>query len=295
IQKLLGSQRMAVLAARNPRQVQQLVGLVRFESAGRLRRGALAHHDDVERFPRDRQAVLHALHQAEQDARRPNDQPRAQHGHHGRFPADPEVPDVILERNHGDQMTLLSPSTTDRFAARTAGQNPLAKPTNNETASPWSATFQGMKKTGRKPAMYLATSTSSKNPLQPSEPTAPPMPATSTDSVRTRKSTRFLLKPTAFTSATSLVRSRLDIAMTLPATHRREKTSARPIARIMSFMSPSISSTTLPKASSTRVRVGKSLLRYRSSIFLHTDGMTSPFLHLMKIMPAFPDTRALAG
>ena len=35
----------------------------------------------------------------------------------------------------------------------------------------------------------------------------------------------------------------------------------------------------------------ESLLRYRSSIFLQTDGMISAFLHLMKIMPALPEVR----
>jgi hypothetical protein len=41
-------------------------------------------------------------------------------------------------------MTLLRPSTTDRFAARMAGKSPLATPTNSETANPCSATLQGM-------------------------------------------------------------------------------------------------------------------------------------------------------
>ena len=59
---------------------------------------ALAHHDQVERVARDRQAVLQALDQAEQNARRPDDQTGAQHGHQRRLPADPQVADVVLER-----------------------------------------------------------------------------------------------------------------------------------------------------------------------------------------------------
>ena len=61
----------------------------------------LPHHDQVERVARDGQAVLQALDQAEEDARRPDDQARAQHGHQRRLPADPEVADVVFERDHG--------------------------------------------------------------------------------------------------------------------------------------------------------------------------------------------------
>ena len=56
-------------------------------------------------------------------------------------------------------------------------------------------------------------------------------------------------------------------------------------------MSPSISSNILPNASSVWVRVGKSLLRYMSSICLQSGAMSSAVLHLMKIMPALPETR----
>ena len=101
VQQLLGGQRMALVVAGDSRQDQELVGLGRLESAGRLVRRALAHHDQVERVARDRQAVLQALDQAEQDARRPDDQAGAQHGHQRRLPADPQVADVVLERDHG--------------------------------------------------------------------------------------------------------------------------------------------------------------------------------------------------
>ena len=59
--------------------------------------------------------------------------------------------------------------------------------------------------------------------------------------------------------------------------------------RIIPFRSPSISSNILPKASSVWVRVGKSLLRYSSSMLLHTPAMSPASLHLMKISPALPD------
>ena len=67
------------------------------------------------------------------------------------------------------------------------------------------------------------------------------------------------------------------------------------MTRIIPLRSPIISSNILPKASSVWVRVGKSLLRYRSSIALQTDGMAAAFLHLAKTIPALPETRALAG
>ena len=83
------------------------------------------------------------------------------------------------------------------------------------------------------------------------------------------KSTSRRLKPIALSTATSLVRSRIDIAIELPATQSSEKTTARLMMRIIPLMSPSISSNILPNASSVWVRVGKSLLRYFSSISLH--------------------------
>ena len=63
-------------------------------------------------------------------------------------------------------------------------------------------------------------------------------------------------KPIALRTATSVVRSRIDIAIELPATHSSEKTTARPMMRIMPRKSPSISSNILPNASSVCVRVG---------------------------------------
>ena len=48
-------------------------------------------------------------------------------------------------------------------------------------------------------------------------------------SVRTRNSTRPLLKPIALRMATSEVRSRMAIAMALPATKRSETTTAAPM------------------------------------------------------------------
>ena len=41
------------------------------------------------------------------------------------------------------QTTLRKPSMTERFAARTAGYSPLARPMKSEMARPWSAMFQG--------------------------------------------------------------------------------------------------------------------------------------------------------
>ena len=145
------------------------------------------------------------------------------------------------------------------------------------------------------PAVNRETSTTSHSALHPSAPMTPPSPATRIDSVSTRKRMSPLPKPIALSTATSVVRSRIDIAIALPATQSSEKTTARPMTRIIPFRSPIISSNILPKASSVCVRVGKSLLRYMSSIALQTAGMTAAFLHLAKTIPALPEIRALAG
>ena len=70
-----------------------------------------------------------------------------------------------------------------------------------------------------------------------------------------------MLNPIALSTATSVVRSRIDIAIELPATNNSEKTTAVEIQKIMPLRSPIISSNILPNASSVCVRVGKSLFR----------------------------------
>ena len=63
-------------------------------------------------------------------------QGRPQDGHERRLPPDPEVADVVLDRDHGVQTTFLRPLMTDEFAAKSAGKRPLAKPTKSETPRP---------------------------------------------------------------------------------------------------------------------------------------------------------------
>ena len=53
------------------------------------------------------------------------------------------------------------------------------------------------------------------------------------DSPRINRSTRPRRNPMAFSTATSVVRSRIDMAMALPATSDSEKTTARPMLRMI--------------------------------------------------------------
>jgi hypothetical protein len=100
VQQFLRGQRAALLIASDPGQVEQLIGLRCLEAACRLVRRALSHHDDVERIAGDSQAMFQSIHEPEKDARRPDDQPRTEHGHQRRLPSDPEIANVIFDGNH---------------------------------------------------------------------------------------------------------------------------------------------------------------------------------------------------
>ena len=134
------------------RQGQDLVGLGALEAPGGLVGRALAEDDQVERVARDLQAVFQALDQAEEDARRRDQEARPQDGHQRRLPADPEVADVVLDRDHDVQTTFLRPLITDELAAKSAGKRPLTKPTKSETPSPKQGDVPGHVEERQEPA-----------------------------------------------------------------------------------------------------------------------------------------------
>src|SRR6202790_3344693 len=70
-------------------------------------------------------------------------------------------------------------------------------------------------------------------------PSSPPIRAITSDSARTKKSTKRSVNPIAFSTASSPVRSRTEIAMVLPVTSSKVKKTTLPMVRIRNSMFPS--------------------------------------------------------
>jgi len=68
------------------------------------------------------------------------------------------------------------------------------------------------------------------------------------------------VKPIVFSTATSRVRSRMDIAMVLPETKRIVNTEADAITRMNAYTFPSMARKLSPNAFSVSVRVGSGAL-----------------------------------
>ena len=69
-------------------------------------------------------------------------------------------------------------------------------------------------------------------------PSAPPMTAIAHDSTSTSVRIKPSLNPSVFSTASSLVRSRIDCAMALPATNRMKNITIDAIAIMIAPMSP---------------------------------------------------------
>ena len=72
-------------------------------------------------------------------------------------------------------------------------------------------------------------------------PITPPIPAIRIDSARINATTRGLLNPMAFRTATSVVRSRRAMAIALAVTQSKEIPTASPMKMMIHLKSPIIS------------------------------------------------------
>ena len=84
------------------------------------------------------------------------------------------------------------------------------------------------------------------------------------------------MKPTVFSTASSPVRSRTDIAMVLPVTSSRVKKTTLPMTIIRNSMLPICSTKEAMKACSLWVRVSHGELAKRASMSLETATASAP-------------------
>ena len=110
----LGSKGFGVLTTIDVRAMRRRLGLSQSEFAAKFgfQPATLKNWEQGQTRPdgparvllaviaRHPEAVLQPFDQAEEDARRPDDRPRADDGQQGVDPADAEVADVVLERDH---------------------------------------------------------------------------------------------------------------------------------------------------------------------------------------------------
>src|SRR5579863_8030185 len=119
-------------------------------------------------------------------------------------------------------------------------------------------------------------------------PITPPTSDNATASLTNRPSTPRLVKPSVFSTATSRVRSRMDIAIVLAETSNVAKTTAEQMLRMKAFTLPIIATNSSPKAFSLSALVGCGELRNISSIsvaiLLTSDGEAARMLKV----PAWP-------
>ena len=118
-----------------------------------------------------------------------------------------------------------------------AGSSPAMVPKNKISATPARRALGGRKKTGRKepsalPSMGMITATARSRPVPPAST------AMASDSASTSPSTRPREKPSVFSTASSLVRSRTACAMVLPVTTSMMRKTAVNTQRTIAPMLP---------------------------------------------------------
>src|SRR6478672_4117603 len=101
-------------------------------------------------------------------------------------------------------------------------------------------------------------------------PIKPPISDNATASLTNSPSTPRLVKPSVFKTATSRVRSRIDIAMVLADTNSVANTTAEQMLRMKAFTLPIIATNSSPKAFSLSDLVGCGELRNMSSTAVAT-------------------------
>src|SRR6266480_3778168 len=146
-----------------------------------------------------------------------------------------------------------------------AGSAALRKPTNPATSMATShrpgVIFRGkkLKNCGEWVAMYT-----SKYAMV--VPTSPPSKARVTASPTNMHNTVCRVKPSVFRTATSRVRSRIDIAIVFAETSKVAKTTAKQILRMKALTLPIMATNSRPNAFSLSAFVGWGELRNMSSI-----------------------------
>ncbi len=124
--------------------------------------------------------------------------------------------------------------------------------------------------------------------LASANPRPPPRNATRIDSASTSTRTNASENPTAFSTASSPVRSRTAMAMVFPVTSRRVKKTTVPMARIRKLMFPICLTNPAAKAFSVWVRVSQGEFANASSMAFATATPSLPFARRVTYQPTRP-------
>src|SRR5271165_2115466 len=126
-------------------------------------------------------------------------------------------------------------------------------------------------------------------------PSRPPASESATASLTNSPSTPRLVNPKVFSTATSRVRSRIDIAMVLADTSKVANTTAEQMLRMNAFTLPIMATNSSPNAFSLSALVGCGELRNMSStvpaILLTSPGVAARMVNV----PAWPLKKATAS
>src|SRR6185436_1585231 len=159
--------------------------------------------------------------------------------------------------------SLRSASTALRRMAWNAGHAPVITPSSRTMTMPRIRSRGGKLKIGSAPFVGSPALTAS---APRSRPIAPPRQEISSDSASTISSICESVKPIAFSTPSSLIRSRTACAIVLPATRRMVKKTAVRIAVTIAPMLPICSANPLMNAFSVSVLVSNGELANFSSI-----------------------------